>query len=54
MGDKLVNPHCSRTLAQQWQAPLRAHDSAGHDLTLDEPDWVAQQVRDWISEGDAS
>jgi pimeloyl-ACP methyl ester carboxylesterase len=54
MSDKLVNPHCSRTLAQQWQAALRAHDSAGHDLTLDEPDWVAQQVSDWISDGDAS
>ncbi|RFB73303.1 MULTISPECIES: alpha/beta hydrolase [unclassified Herbaspirillum] len=54
MGDKLVNPHCSRKLAQQWQAPLRAHDSAGHDLTLDEPDWVAQQVREWLSDGDAS
>jgi pimeloyl-ACP methyl ester carboxylesterase len=54
MGDQLVNPVCSRTLAQQWQAPLRAHDSAGHDLTLDEPEWVAQQIHDWISAGDAS
>lgn len=54
MGDRLVNPHCSITLAQQWQAPLRAHENAGHDLTLDEPEWVARQVHDWISAAGAS
>ncbi|AKZ63898.1 hydrolase [Herbaspirillum hiltneri N3] len=54
LGDRLVNPRCSRTLAQRWQAPLRAHENGGHDLTLDEPDWVAQQIRDWIRDGEAS
>ncbi|WP_034294989.1 alpha/beta fold hydrolase [Herbaspirillum sp. RV1423] len=49
-GDRLVNPRCSATLARQWQAPLRSHDTAGHDLTLDEPEWVARQVRDWLEE----
>ena len=46
-GDRLVNPRCSVTLSRRWQAPLRVHDTAGHDLTLDEPDWVAQQIRAW-------
>jgi pimeloyl-ACP methyl ester carboxylesterase len=47
-GDRLVNPRCSATLARQWQAPLRSHGSAGHDLTLDEPEWVVQQIRQWM------
>lgn len=47
-GDRLVNPFCSARLARQWQVPLRSHDTAGHDLTLDEPEWVASQIRDWL------
>lgn len=43
--DRLVHWHCSRTLAAQWQAPLVVHPSAGHDLPLDEPAWVAEQLR---------
>ncbi|EJL80735.1 lysophospholipase [Herbaspirillum sp. CF444] len=48
-GDRLVNPRCSATLARRWQAPLRVHESAGHDLTLDEPAWVAQQIQTWAN-----
>jgi pimeloyl-ACP methyl ester carboxylesterase len=43
--DRLVHWHCSRTLAARWQAPLRVHASAGHDLPLDDPAWVAAQLR---------
>lgn len=50
-GDRLVNPRCSATLARQWQAPLQVHASAGHDLTLDEPEWVAQQISTWLQAG---
>jgi pimeloyl-ACP methyl ester carboxylesterase len=46
-GDHLVNPACSRALAENWNLPLRVHPTAGHDLTLDEPEWVLEQVRDW-------
>ncbi|WP_050478071.1 alpha/beta fold hydrolase [Herbaspirillum rhizosphaerae] len=45
--DRLVNTRCSAALASRWQAPLRVHDTAGHDLTLDEPAWVAQQIHAW-------
>jgi pimeloyl-ACP methyl ester carboxylesterase len=47
--DALVNPCCSRHLAKKWDAPLAIHPDAGHDLPLDDPDWVARRVRDWIA-----
>lgn len=43
-GDRLVDPVCSRRLARAWQVPLLEHPQAGHDLPLDDPDWVAQQA----------
>lgn len=46
-GDGLVDPGCSRRLAQAWQLPIAEHPTAGHDLALDDPDWVATQVETW-------
>ena len=48
-GDRLVDPRCSQRLAQQLRAPLATHPTAGHDLTLDDSRWVAEQVRDWLA-----
>lgn len=50
-GDQLVDPRCSQALAQAWGVPLREHPRAGHDLPLDDPHWVAQQVCDWQRDG---
>jgi pimeloyl-ACP methyl ester carboxylesterase len=47
LGDRLVSPRCSQRLASQWELPLRLHPTAGHDLPLDDPEWVVQQVLDW-------
>jgi pimeloyl-ACP methyl ester carboxylesterase len=49
--DRLVSVECSKSLASQWQCPLRLHASAGHDLPLDDGPWVATQVRDWMRGG---
>lgn len=46
--DRLVDARCSPTLAQHWRCAIRLHPVAGHDLPLDDGDWVAQQVRDWL------
>lgn len=46
--DRLVDTHCSQALAAQWHCTIAAHPSAGHDLPLDDAQWVAKQVRDWI------
>lgn len=47
-GDRLVHRRCSENLARAWHVPLRTHPSAGHDLALDAPGWVAQEVQLWL------
>jgi len=51
-GDQLVDPRCSQQLAQAWRAEHRIHPNAGHDLPLDDGEWVAQRVAAWIAAGD--
>ncbi len=43
-GDRLVDPACSLRLAQAWGARHLSHPTAGHDLPLDAPEWVAENV----------
>jgi pimeloyl-ACP methyl ester carboxylesterase len=45
--DQLVDVRCSRVLAQAWGCALHEHPSAGHDLPLDDGDWLAEQVGRW-------
>ncbi len=46
--DRLVNVQCSLTLACHWHCPIKIHPSAGHDLPLDEPDWLIREIQDWL------
>lgn len=46
--DRLVDCRCSETLAERWACLIRRHPTAGHDLPLDDGDWVVQQVKDWL------
>lgn len=43
--DRLVNPNCSQALAETLSATLIVHPSAGHDLPLDDPDWLLSELR---------
>ncbi|TRZ91353.1 MAG: alpha/beta hydrolase [Rhodocyclaceae bacterium] len=47
--DRLVNVRCSRRLALRWKADFSEHSTAGHDIPLDDSDWVALQVQDWLA-----
>ena len=47
--DHLVSVKCSQTLANHWQCNLRVHDTAGHDLPLDDGAWVIAQLGAWIA-----
>lgn len=47
-GDRLVHWHCSRALARRWQWPLKLHPDAGHDLPLDDPQWLVRQLREFL------
>lgn len=49
-GDQLVSPECSAAIAIAWQAPLACHPWAGHDLPLDDPEWVADRVHAWLGQ----
>jgi pimeloyl-ACP methyl ester carboxylesterase len=45
--DRLVSVECSRRLAEAWGLPLREHGFAGHDLPLDDPEWVVDAIARW-------
>jgi pimeloyl-ACP methyl ester carboxylesterase len=44
LGDQLVNPNASEKISKAWNVPLFTHPSAGHDLPLDDPRWVSEQI----------
>lgn len=46
--DTLVDWRCSQAISRAWGAPLRLHTKAGHDLPLDDPQWVARAVVEWL------
>lgn len=42
--DRLVHPTCSQQIANGLKGKLIIHPSAGHDLPLDEPEWLIEQL----------
>ncbi|MBV8030579.1 MAG: alpha/beta hydrolase [Betaproteobacteria bacterium] len=46
--DELVDPRCSEVLARRWGAKIAWHPDAGHDLPLDDPQWVVAEVKRWL------
>lgn len=46
--DRLVDFRCSVILHQKWQTDYIAHGTAGHDLPLDEPEWLANIICQWV------
>ncbi|WP_018989148.1 alpha/beta fold hydrolase [Aromatoleum toluclasticum] len=47
--DGLVDVECSLALARAWNCAISIHPLAGHDIPLDDGQWVAEQVQQWIS-----
>lgn len=43
--DHFVNVACSKNLAKHWNCPIHIHPWAGHDLPLDDPQWVIEKLR---------
>ena len=44
VGDRLVSSACSQALANKLQAPLFSHASAGHDLPLEDSEWLVAKI----------
>lgn len=49
-GDRLVAPACSNAIRTKWQLQMKTHPWAGHDLTLDDADWVVKHLKDWVAQ----
>ncbi|WPU63438.1 alpha/beta fold hydrolase [Peredibacter starrii] len=45
--DRMVSVECSRAIAEKWKLPIKEHPTGGHDLTVDDPKWVALSVKDF-------
>jgi len=45
-GDRLCKPVVSRALATRLHAPLLVHPTGGHDLPLDDPEWVVRVLKE--------
>ncbi|MFA7293184.1 MAG: alpha/beta hydrolase [Rhodocyclaceae bacterium] len=48
-GDRLVDYRCSSRIVEVWRSELAMHPTAGHDLPLDAPRWVAEAVAGWLA-----
>lgn len=48
LGDRMVSPVCTETIARLWNVETKTHSSAGHDLPLDDAEWVISQVFEWL------
>lgn len=46
--DRIVNPQSSQSLARWLKGELIIQPNAGHDLPLDDPQWVCTQVAAWM------
>jgi len=47
--DRMVSVRASQAIAQQFQWPIQYHSSAGHDLPMDDPHWVANKIAQWLA-----
>lgn len=43
-GDRMVSPQCSLALARHFGVEARMHPWAGHDIPIDDPDWILKQL----------
>lgn len=48
--DKLCSVECSKRIAEMWTVKPHTHPTAGHDIPLDDPAWVVDQVKNWLQE----
>lgn len=45
--DRMVDQACSKIIARKWATDYEIHASAGHDLTLDAPEWTVEKIVAW-------
>ncbi|MDO9240821.1 MAG: alpha/beta hydrolase, partial [Methylicorpusculum sp.] len=50
--DQLVDFSCNTALASALHSDIIVHPTAGHDLPLDDPDWLCDQIKQWLTKLD--
>jgi pimeloyl-ACP methyl ester carboxylesterase len=43
-GDRLVSPNCTPKIAQAWGVEAKMHPWSGHDIPIDDPQWLLEQL----------
>lgn len=43
-GDRLVAPDCTLKIGKKWSLPVVMHPWAGHDIAIDDPQWLIEQL----------
>lgn len=43
-GDRLVSPKCTLRIAEKWGLKATMHPWAGHDIPIDDPQWLMEQL----------
>jgi len=46
--DTLVSSQASQAMAFRWQVPLVNNKLDGHDIPLDNPEWLCEQLLSWL------
>jgi len=46
--DKICHVNCTKKMGQMLEQPVYINKSAGHDLCLDDPQWVLEKMRAWL------
>jgi len=46
--DNLVNYQCSTNIVSHLNSDFFRHETAGHDIFNDDPNWVSDKVYDWL------
>lgn len=45
--DHMVDVRCSKLLAERLKQNIKFHPTAGHDLPMDDPDWVIERIAEF-------
>jgi len=48
--DQMVHSSCSEKLAKHWNLMIYRHPTAGHDICIDDPNWVIEKLRKVLAE----
>lgn len=48
--DRLVDYRCSLKLQQGWNKDYLQHSTAGHDIPMDEPQWLLTVISKWFGQ----